>query len=69
MGYGDTQVRELEATINKCPAAVVVSGTPIDLTRLITLKPGKTMVRVRYEYSEISKPGLKKFLELILKGI
>jgi predicted GTPase len=63
MGYGDKQIRELESTINKCPAEVVVAGTPIDLSRLIKLKSGKRFVRVRYEYKDISKPPLSKFLE------
>ena len=63
MGYGNKQVKELEATINKCPADIVVAGTPIDLSRLIKLKGNKEIVRVRYEYADISKPGLKDILK------
>ncbi|ETO14597.1 hypothetical protein RFI_22771 [Reticulomyxa filosa] len=35
MGYGHDQIRDLEDTINRCNADVVVSGTPIDLGRII----------------------------------
>lgn len=50
MGYGDAQVRELEETIARTPADVVVVGTPIDLTRV--MKIDKPAVRVRYELRE-----------------
>ena len=36
MGYSDEQLHELEETINAVDCDVVVTGTPIDLTRLIT---------------------------------
>ncbi len=35
MGYSDEQLRELEQTIDACDCDVVVTGTPIDLSRLI----------------------------------
>lgn len=56
MGYSDTQIKELEETINAIPADVVVIGTPIDLRRVI--KINKPAVRVRYELQEIGKPDL-----------
>ena len=54
MGYGDEQIRELEETIRRTPADVVVVGTPIDLTRVLRLD--RPTVRVRYELRE-TKPG------------
>jgi predicted GTPase len=51
MGYGDEQIRELEETIRRTPADVVVIGTPIDLTRV--LKLDRPAVRVRYDLREI----------------
>ena len=54
MGYGDEQIRELEETIRRTPADVVVIGTPIDLTRVLQLD--KPAVRVRYELRE-REPG------------
>ncbi|MFN7941491.1 MAG: cyclic 2,3-diphosphoglycerate synthase [Thermoanaerobaculia bacterium] len=47
MGYGETQIRELEATIAATPADVVVEGTPIELARI--LKSDKPIVNVSYE--------------------
>jgi predicted GTPase len=55
MGYSPLQIAELEATIEKTPCDAVVSGTPIDLTRV--LKIGKPATRVRYELEPLV-PGL-----------
>ena len=38
MGYGDKQMRELERTINRSDADLVLIGTPIDLGRLIKIE-------------------------------
>ena len=51
MGYSDEQIHELEETIRRTPADVVVIGTPIDLTRV--LKLDRPAVRVRYDLREI----------------
>jgi predicted GTPase len=61
MGYGDLQVRELEQTINKAQADLVIIGTPIDLGRI--LKLNKPAQRVRYELQEIGRPTLAEVLE------
>jgi predicted GTPase len=54
MGYGEAQIRELEATINAADADVVVEGTPIDLQRVLTVN--KPVANVRYELAEL-EPG------------
>jgi predicted GTPase len=54
MGYGDAQIRDLEATIEATPCDVVLSATPIDITRV--LKVNKPMVRATYELAEVT-PG------------
>jgi len=56
MGYGDRQIDELARTIDAVPADVVLSATPIDLTRV--LKVNKPIVRVRYELDEANGPSL-----------
>lgn len=61
MGYGENQMRELEETVNRIDCDVIVSGTPIDITRVI--KPNKPVVRVRYELQEIGKPDLYDVLK------
>jgi predicted GTPase len=60
MGYGDKMVKDLEKTINKADVDLVLSATPIDLTRII--KVNKPMQRVGYELQEIGKPDLKDIL-------
>jgi len=63
MGYGATQIQELEETVNKVPCDVIVSGTPIDLSRVITAN--KPMVRVRYELQAIGRPDLADVLDRV----
>lgn len=63
MGYGKTQIEELEQTINNSPAEVVVIGTPIDLRRIMTLR--KPAVRVKYTLEEPGTPQLPKLLERV----
>ena len=60
MGYGDKQIKELEETINAAQCDLVLSGTPIDLRRV--LKANKPVVRVRYELDEIGRPNLEDVL-------
>jgi predicted GTPase len=62
MGYGSDQMKDLEETINSSDVDLVISGTPIDLNRII--KVSKPMQRVRYELQEIGQPTL---LELLTK--
>ena len=61
MGYGDAMMRDLETTINKADVDLVISGTPIDLTRVV--KINKPLQRVRYELQEIGEPTLTTILE------
>lgn len=67
MGYGERQIRELEATINATPADLVLIATPIDLRRITRLN--KPAVRVRYELQEIGYPTLRQALEHRLPAV
>jgi predicted GTPase len=60
MGYGKSQLRDLETTINRVDCDAVIIGTPIDLRREITIT--KPSTRVRYELDEIARPDLKEIL-------
>lgn len=60
MGYGEAQVRDLAATIEAVDCDVVVSGTPIDLARLVSVS--KPIVRARYELRERQPGGLAGIL-------
>jgi len=65
MGYGEEQVRDLEATINKCDCDTVVIATPIDLNRIV--KINKPTVKVGYDLQEIGQPDLVGVLEDFVK--
>ena len=64
MGYSDGQLSELEATINAADCDVVVTGTPVDLGRLITSR--HPIRHVRYELEEVGSPTLADVLESIV---
>jgi len=65
MGYGDEQVKDLEDTINNTPCDVVVTGTPIDISRVV--KVNKPIFRVSYDLQVIGKPDLRTELLKFLK--
>ncbi len=65
MGYGEDQLKDLEATIDRTPCDSVIIGTPIDLRRVI--KINKPSTRVRYELDEITQPDLKEILNNFFK--
>jgi predicted GTPase len=64
MGYSDEQLHELEETINATPCDVVVTGTPIDLARLI--KSNYPIRHATYDLQEIGHPTLEDVLEPVI---
>jgi predicted GTPase len=60
MGYGEEQLRDLEATINATDCDAVVIGTPIDLARIVDIEKPNT--RVFYDLQEIGEPNLEGVL-------
>jgi len=64
MGYGDTQIRELQDTINAVPCDMVLVGTPFDLSRVI--KSDQPMVRVTYELDDKGTNALDGILDEFL---
>ncbi len=66
MGYGEEQVRDLEATVKATPCDLVVIGTPIDLRRLIRFE--KPTVRVTYDLAERGRPDLAEVLAPLTRG-
>ncbi len=65
MGYGPAQIGELEATLNAVDADLVLSATPIDLTRVLTLN--KPITRVRYELAQVGGTPLAEVIEPIVR--
>ena len=60
MGYGEAQVRDLEATLRLADCDTIVVATPIDLSRILTMN--KPSVRVTYELDDYSTPNLESIL-------
>ena len=65
MGYGEAQVRDLEATLEGVDADAVLSATPIDLTRILHVE--KPITRVRYDLAQVGGRPLEALLEPILQ--
>jgi len=65
MGYGKKQIHELEQTINNTDCDVVISGTPIDLTRI--LKTKKPIVRISYSVGDKTAVQIETLLLKFLK--
>jgi len=60
MGYGEQQLKDLEATINATDCDAVVIGTPIDLARIIDID--KPATRVTYDLAEKGEPNMASIL-------
>ncbi|WP_164561883.1 cyclic 2,3-diphosphoglycerate synthase [Nitratidesulfovibrio vulgaris] len=54
MGYSPEQVRDLADTISATPCDLVLSGTPVDLARLIVM--ARPHLRVRYTFEDAPLP-------------
>jgi len=64
MGYSDEQLAELEQTIDACDCDVVVTGTPIDLGRLIRSR--HPIRHATYRLEEVGGVPLADLLEPIV---
>jgi predicted GTPase len=60
MGYSPAQIRDLETTIKRSDAELVLFATPIQLTRIVNIT--KEALRVRYEYRDHASPTLEEVL-------
>lgn len=61
MGYGREQRNALEETIRRVPCDVVVTGTPIDLGRIIRID--QPIRHARYESVEVGEPKLESLVK------
>jgi len=66
MGYSEQQLRELEQTIDASDCDVVVSGTPVDLSRLIHSR--HPVRHASYELEEAGGASLAEELEPIVEA-
>jgi predicted GTPase len=67
MGYGEEQMRDLQATIEATECDSVIIATPIDLARII--KINKPCTRVEYSLQEIGKPDMEDVLKDFITNI
>ncbi len=65
IGYGKAQLRDLEATLDAVDADLVLSATPIDLTRILRID--KPITRVRYELEQVDGPPFGELLDPIVR--
>ena len=61
MGYSPEQIKDLENTVKKADCDLVVSATPIDITKILKIE--KPVVRIRYEYRDHGDPTLDMLLK------
>jgi predicted GTPase len=64
MGYGQAQIADLQATLDASDADLVLSATPIDLTRVLHL--AKPITRVRYELAQVGGASLDQLIDPIV---
>lgn len=67
LGYGEEQLRSLQASIEATPVDLVISGTPIDLAALVTVR--QRIIRARYEYADTGEPSLASLVDGFLDGV
>jgi len=67
MGYGDQQIKDLAATIDKTDCDSVIIATPIDLQRIIKIK--KPCAKVEYSLQEIGYPDVEDVLTDFIKKV
>lgn len=65
MGYGDAQLDELRRTIDATECDVVVTGTPMDLARLITTR--HPIRHATYRLREVGTPDLPEVLAPVIE--
>ncbi len=66
-GYSPEQIRDLEETLNSIPADVIVSGTPITLSRVV--KVNKPIVQVYYDIEIVEGPTIEEIVEEFLSRV
>jgi predicted GTPase len=64
MGYSPQQLADLNETVKRTPADLIIVGTPIDLRKL--LNDPRKMVRVRYDLKPVRGPKLADLIKKIL---
>lgn len=67
MGYSKAQLRDLKETLEAVPCDLILSATPVDLGRLISIT--KPLIRVAYEFKEFTPGTLVGEVDRLLTGL
>ncbi len=65
LGYGEAQIRELEATLRRAEVDMVLAATPVTLARLVDIP--HPIQQIAYELQEIGQPTLEEALRPFLQ--
>lgn len=65
LGYSEKQVKELEDTINRCECDIVVSGTPINIKRILNVN--KPVLHITYRLKIQEEEEFKRRIDECLK--
>jgi len=65
MGYNEQQIKDMEETLNRADADIIIDGSPIDLSKLI--KTNKPIVRVKYDIEAIKSPTIEEILDKFIE--
>ncbi len=66
LGYGQSQLADLQATIDRVPCETVVIATPVDLLRVVPID--KPTTRVTYTFEECGAAQLPELLRATLRA-
>ncbi len=66
-GYNEEQLRDLEETLNRAEADVILNGSPVDLARVLRLN--KPVVNVRYRVMVVRGHTLEELVNMFLERI
>ena len=61
MGYSKQEIKDLEKTLNRVPADIIIDASPVRIQRLV--KVNKPIVQVNYSLHETSRTDLEKVLK------
>jgi predicted GTPase len=61
MGYSKEQIKDLEKTLNRVPADIIIDASPVRIQRLV--KVNKPIVQVNYSLHETSRTDLERVLK------
>jgi predicted GTPase len=67
VGYSTAQLADLAATIDRTPCDIVVTGTPIDLSHVISIH--HPIRHARYDLREIGKPTIRDVIAPIVRQV